>query len=82
MRPCNSPMRIFPNIALCVGIILLLGTVIPGMAQAQKTEIRYMTFVDPGKPDPRSKALQESISSFEKKYPQYKVVCFGAFVIA
>lgn len=46
----------------------------PPMVYADKTEIRYMTFVDPNKNDPRSQALHKKITDFEKKYPQYKVI--------
>ena len=55
-------------------ILFLFGAALPPTVNAEKTEIKYLTFVDPTKPDPRSRALREIISNFEAKFPQYKVV--------
>lgn len=73
MKLSGSRRSLLPILTFSI-FAYLLGTFVPGMVQAQKTEITYLTFVDPSKPDPRSKALHDIISNFEKKNPQYKVV--------
>ena len=61
------------------GVLVITGCIlwwslIPSMIQAGTTEIRYMTFIDPKKEGPRQEALRQNIESFEKKYPEYKVI--------
>ena len=61
-------------IAFSIVAFFIIATISSTTVEAQKTEVRYLSFIDPSKPDPRSKAYQEIINNFEKKYPQYKVV--------
>lgn len=58
----------------CIAMIVFFWVFVTlPLVYAEKVEIRYMNFIDPTKEGPRSLALRNIITNFERKYPQYKV---------
>jgi multiple sugar transport system substrate-binding protein len=70
-------MKVF-KAATIVALSLMVSVMVlfigPSSVMADKTEIRYMTFIDPNKEGPRQEALRQRIAIFEKRYPEYKIV--------
>lgn len=74
MKGSELSRKVFVCFLITFAVSVLSWSLTPLVVQAQKTEIRYMNFIDPTKEGPRSEALRQIIANFEKKYPQYKVV--------